>query len=120
MPKSSSSNYIMESLEEKRERAKKKVKVIKGFYEHVKIFILINGFLYLAKSGLLSRFMPDGVQLEAYYFGWLDLNLIIWGFILLVHFIVVFYNKIPFSKKWEARQIQKYMDKDREEVRKYK
>lgn len=111
---------IMNSLEQKRERAKKKVKVLKGFYDHLKIFILINGLLYLAKSGLLNRFMPEDFQLEAYFFGWLDLNLIIWAVILFVHFIVVFYNKVPFSKKWEARQIQKYMDKDREEVQKYK
>ncbi len=111
---------IMEGLEQKREYAKKKVKALKGFYDHVKIFILINGFLYLAKSGLLRPFMPNGVQLESYYFGWVDLHTFIWGGILVIHGIFVFHTKLPFLRKWEARQIRKHMNEDREEVRKYK
>ncbi len=120
MPISSFSNRIMEGLEQKRKRARERVEVLKGFYNHVKIFVLINGFLYLTKSGLFNRFMPEGFQMEPYYFGWLELNLIIWGGILVVHGIFVFHNRLPFFKKWEERQIRKFMEKDQDEVKKYR
>ncbi|MEM8510307.1 MAG: 2TM domain-containing protein [Bacteroidota bacterium] len=102
----------LERLEQKRKRAKKKVELLKGFYNHVKIFILINGLLYLAKIGLFNSFLPEDFQLASYYFSWLNLHLIVWSSILLVHGIFLFHNRLPFVKRWEARQIKKYVDED--------
>ena len=39
---------------EKYKRAKKKVAEIKGFYTHLTIYILVNTFILLTASGLLS------------------------------------------------------------------
>ena len=101
----------------KYERAKKRVQELKGFYNHVKIFILVNGILYLLKSEWLIPFMPEGFPTEAYFFNWIDLNVLIWGLIVLVHALITFRNKFPFLKDWEERQIKKYMDRDREEAK---
>ena len=100
----------------KYERAKKRVKELKGFYDHLKIFLVINGTLYLLKSGWLNPLLPEGFPIKAYYFNWIELNVLIWGLILLVHALYTFRNKFPFFKNWEERQIKKYMDQDREEA----
>ncbi|SNZ00516.1 2TM domain-containing protein [Flagellimonas pacifica] len=105
---------------DKYEKAKKRVKELKGFYNHLKIFIIVNGVLYLLKSGWLTSFMPKGFPTESYYFDWIHSNLILWGLIVAVHALILFRHKFPFLKKWEERQIQKYMDQDSEESGKYK
>lgn len=102
------------------ERANKRIKELKGFYRHILIFIAVNGFLFLLQSGVLRPFMPEGFPTETYYFDWVNANIAIWGIILLVHAIIVYRGKFPFFKKWEERQIQKYMDEDRNEMDRYK
>ena len=51
---------------------------------------------------------------------WINANILIWGAILLVHTIIVLRHKFSFFKKWEERQIQKFIDEDRGHVDKYK
>ncbi|MEX0315023.1 MAG: 2TM domain-containing protein [Allomuricauda sp.] len=104
----------------KYERATKRVKELKGFYNHLKIFVIINGLFYLIKSGWLTPIMPDGFPTEAYYFDWIDANVLIWGVIVVIHGLTLYRHKLPFVKKWEERQIKKIMEQDQEEVRKYK
>lgn len=103
----------------KYEKAKKRVKELKGFYNHLKVFIIINGIFYLLKSGWLTQFMPEGFPTETYYFDWINSNVIIWGIILAVHAVIISWHKIPFLKNWEERKIQKFMDQEREESEKY-
>jgi hypothetical protein len=43
-----------------------------------------------------------------------------WGIGLLFHAFHTFKLNPLFGEKWEKRQIQKYMDKDREESEKYR
>ncbi len=104
----------------KYERAKKRVKELKGFYNHLKIFILINGILYLLKSGWLTPLMPEGFPTEPYFFDWINLNILIWGLIVVIHALTLFRNKMPFLKNWEERQIKKYMEEESNEVKKYR
>ena len=110
----------MESQKSKYERATKRVKELKGFYNHLKIFVLFNGLLYLMRSGILHSILPEDFPVEPYYFDWVHVNLLIWGVILLVHALVLYRHKFKFAKKWEERQIQKYMDKEQDEVKRYK
>lgn len=104
----------------KYERATKRVKELKGFYNHLKIFIIINGLFYLIKSGWLTPIMPKGFPTEAYYYDWINANFAIWGFILVVHGLILYRHKLPFLKNWEERQIKKIMEQDQEEIEKYK
>ncbi|MEM1256999.1 MAG: 2TM domain-containing protein [Bacteroidota bacterium] len=111
---------MTKSIETKRELAKKRVAEYKGFFRHLKVFIFINGLFYLFKTGWLESIMPEGFPQEAYYFDWVDLNVIIWGVILIVHGLTLYRHRLTFLKKWEDRQIRKYMDQDREETKKYR
>lgn len=110
----------MENLDDKYERAAKRVKELKSLYRHIKIFVVVNGILYLLKSGLLNPFMPEGFPTEHYYFDWVNSNVFIWGLILAVHALYTFRYKIPFLQKWEERQIQKYIEREDEEMGKFK
>lgn len=113
-------NSIMAANETSLEKASKRVKELKGFYRHILIFIKVNGFLYLLKSGILTPFMPEGFPIEPYYFDWINSNLAIWALILFVHTLIVYRGKFAFFKRWEERQIQKYMDEDKKEMDKFK
>ena len=107
----------MDDYNARYQRAKRKVNALKGFYNHVKIFVLINGLLYLGRSGVLDFFAADGTSLPSYYFAWLDLNILVWGGALVIHGIIVYHNKLPWLKNWEARQIQKFMEEDQDSSR---
>jgi len=103
----------------KQQRAIKRVKELKDFYRHIRIFILVNGTFYLFKSGWLTRFLPEWFPKEDYYFSWIDSNVLIWGLILLFHCLYTYRNNLPFVKSWEKRKIQEFIDKDRNETKKY-
>lgn len=102
----------MTDQDSKHERVTKRVKALKGFYRHVKIFLLINGILYLFQSGILNSLIPDGHLIAHYYFDWVHLNALIWGAILVFHAFVVFLFKPKFIDKWEARKIKEFMERD--------
>lgn len=103
-----------------RENAEKRVKELKGYYRHIFIFIVVNGFLYLLKTGVLNSLLPETFPKESYYYDWINTNILIWAVILVVHTLILQRHKLTFFKKWEARQIQKYMEEDRGKVDKYK
>ena len=109
----------MENSYEKYERATKRVKELKGFYNHLKIFIIVNLMFFLFRSGLLHRFLPEDFPIRPEYFNWIYANLFIWGLIILAHALITYRNKLPFVKNWEERQIKKYMKKEEEEHKKY-
>ncbi|MGW9686698.1 2TM domain-containing protein [Flagellimonas sp. 2504JD1-5] len=104
---------------DKYERAKKRVKELKGFYNHLKIFFVVNVIFFLFKSGWLTPYMPEGFPTEAYYFDWINGNFIIWGVIIVVHGLILMRNKVPYLKRWEEKQIKKYMEQEEEESTKY-
>lgn len=112
-------DLIMEDLERKYERAVSRVKELKDFYRHLKIFVLVNGVLYLMRSGVLLSLLPDGFPTQSYYFDWIHVNLIIWLVILGIHALYLFRHKITFLREWEERQIQKILEKEEDEIDKY-
>lgn len=107
------------SIETKREQAKKRVAEIKGFFRHLKVFIIINGLLYVLHKGWLLPLLPDWFPEEGYYFDWVNVNIAIWGVILAVHALTLYRHKITFLKKWEERQIKKYMEEDSSKPNKF-
>ena len=68
-----------------KETAKKRVKELKGYYSHITIFVILNGILYLLKTGVLTSLLPEAFPKESYYYDWINANVIIWGLILGVH-----------------------------------
>lgn len=108
----------------KLESAKKKVKELKGFYSHLKTYIIVNLILLVLRGNVLHLITSNNEGRATSFLNWLDWNFlstpILWGIGLMLHGIYVHRHSFTFLKKWEARQIQKYMDKDISESEKYK
>ncbi|NQX85621.1 MAG: 2TM domain-containing protein [Flavobacteriaceae bacterium] len=91
-------------------RAKKKVDKIVGFYWHLAVYIVVNLFLII----LIGVNSDEGF----WHFGTFATPLF-WGVGLIFHFLGVFGPNVLFGKDWEQRKIKEFMDKDREEQRKF-
>lgn len=85
-------------------RAKKRVKIIAGFYWHLVFYIIINAFiLYLIYNNLNGdTFWSFNVFSTVFY----------WGIVLVFHFIGAFGSNFLFGRTWEKRKIEKFMEKD--------
>ena len=90
----------------KYEKAKKRVKEIKGFYSHLTSYILVIFFLMYINL----RFSPEHI-----WFYWPMLG---WGIGLFFHAFSVFGDDLFFSQEWQQKKIQKYIDKERENFKK--
>lgn len=94
--------------EQKYIRAKKKVKAIKGFYIHLIVYILVNGFL------LLTQALSEGGW--RIFWQWQSYStMIFWGIGLAFHAFNVFGFSFFFGRNWEERKIKEIMDKDKKE-----
>jgi len=97
---------------EKYQRAKKRVKKIRGFYTHLFIYIVVNVIVILLDSN--RRYVVDG-NLQFWAFA----NIFFWGIGLFVHWASVFGPKLFLTKKWEERKIEELMKKDSFEKKKW-
>jgi len=108
---------------EKFERAQKRVKDLKDFYRHLRVYIVINLILvFLIYRGL--DFFGERAVEDSGFNDWLVWNIfgtpIIWGIGLGFHAVYVFVIKSrslkelkpKFYKEWEERQIEKYMNEE--------
>ena len=104
----------METMqEEKLRRAKKRLEEIKGFYIHLIVYLLVNGFITI--SNLIH--LDEG---ESFWHFGIFITPVFWGIGLLMHGLYTF-NAHPFmGKKWEERKIRKFMEEDRNEANKFK
>ena len=98
----------------KLQRAQKRVQDLKGFYQHVLIYIIVNTLLFIFSERVTFILLSKKALGDPEFLEWVNWNVwgtpIIWSFALLIHAITVFL-KNPF-KKWEEQQIQKMLDKD--------
>jgi len=113
----------METEKSRLKRAHKRVKNLKGFYRHLRVYIVINILLLLVKFRAYDYFADEGIMDEG-FFDWFEWNIIgtpvIWGLGLGIHAIYVFVLKSrplkefspKFYKEWEERQIEKYMNEE--------
>lgn len=101
----------------KLERAKKRVENIKGFYNHVVIYVLVNVTLLLFKEKFIFKIVSPEAIGNPDFLRWIDWNVygtpIVWGIGLAIHGICVFSLTPKFLKKWEERQIEKYMQEEK-------
>lgn len=86
---------------EKYNKAKKRVKELKGFYVHLLSFVLVISFL----AFINLRFSPKHI--------WFYWPIIGWGIGLLFHGIAIF-NFLPFfGKEWEEKKIKELIKKEK-------
>jgi len=99
-------------------RAKKKVKALKGFYWHLAIYIVINGF------NTVNRVFVNMNHGDSYIDALLSIEMFFiwvpWGLGLLIHGLVVFdVFSFLLGKNWEQRKIKELMEKDNNELKEY-
>jgi hypothetical protein len=88
-------------------RAKEKVQRLRGFYKHLAVYLIVNGFIY--GLHIIRNFDIEVLNL--------DIRVIIpqgiwlyWGIGLVIHAISVFGFRRLFSKNWEENKINQYME----------
>ncbi len=107
----------METDRKKLKRAKRRLEELKGFYWHLAAYVGVNSFITITK---LVRNMANGETLSQAFFDFGTFAVwLFWGIGIFFHALKVYsYNPI-FSKEWEERQIQKYIEKDKREAAKF-
>lgn len=93
--------------EQKRlERAKKRVKKIKGFYSHALVYVVINLMIVVINV--------QNLEIGESYFQYENFfTLFFWGIGLAVHGLSVFLPDFILGKNWEERKIKEIMDRDK-------
>ncbi|WP_396637479.1 2TM domain-containing protein [Maribacter sp. R77961] len=98
-------------------RAKKRLEELKGFYWHLAAYIGVNSFITI--STIIGRMSNGASFLEVLDFGTFAVWFF-WGIGLFFHGMKVFSHNPIFSKAWEERQIQKYIEKDKQQAEKFR
>lgn len=91
---------------ERLERARKRVKKIKGFYTHLLIYVIINIMIVVIN-------IQDLEPGESYFQYKNFFTLFFWGIGLAIHGLSVFLTDFILGKNWEERKIKKFMEEDR-------
>ncbi len=115
-------NSVMEienSEKLKYKRAEKKVKALKGFYVHFGIYILINLFISINKV-IVYHYDNGQSWIEAFWQFETFSVWIFWGIGIVFHAAKAFDFNPFFSKNWEKRQIEKYINEDKDGFKKFK
>ena len=103
------------------ERAKSRVAKVKGFYKHLTTYIIVNLVLIIFSGKVTFILLSEEALGNPEFLKWINWHIfgtpIVWGIGLLIHAAAVFLPS-PF-KKWEQRQIQRYMDKDRNDTKRF-
>ena len=98
------------------ERAKKRVKEIKGFYVHLIVYVLVNLFISgLVIYGLMSS--GDSFIDALTNFGTYS-TAFFWGIGMFFHWLGVFgFKSLGLGKDWEDKKIKELMDKQEKKNR---
>lgn len=100
---------LIEGLKiENLQKAKKRLKDVKGFYTHLTMYFLIN--ITVSSIIIISGYSgsdffggsPFNIGTFAFWF--------LWGIAILIHAIQVFYLNSRFGDAWEQRQMKKFLD----------
>lgn len=98
------------SSDESYNAAYKKVKKIKGFYGHLRVFIIVNIIIIL--SSLTRNNLTDGIDFSGLSKWNTYSTAFFWGIGLAAHALSVFGSEWFFGSDWEEKKIQKFMDRD--------
>ena len=89
-------------MDENYERAKKRVNQLKGFYSHLITYIVVIAFL-----GVINLLTSPGTW-------WFLFVAVIWGIFVVAQGLSVYSKRGLFSKEWEDKKIEEYMEKEKE------
>lgn len=103
---------IMENTD-KFKRAKKKVEQLKGFHIHLAVYVVINSLI------ALGNMLASASRGESLLQWPMLITPLFWGIGLAMHGLHVYGLNLLFGRKWEERQIAKYMEQDRRDAGKY-
>lgn len=99
-------------LQTKYDRAKKKVDCIKGFYDHLIVYLVINAIILLVRANGIP--MISFTSNRANLINWMDWNtyflVIFWGLGLCIHGVYVFRYKFSFINNWEQKKLEKLLE----------
>lgn len=102
----------------RRRKARRRVEELKGYYGHLTAYLLVN--IALTTFKIIGNLNNGESFAEAFFdFGTFAIWFF-WGIGLFFHTLKVFSLNPFFSKDWEKRQIQKYIDKEKEDASKYR
>ena len=92
-------------------RARKKVELIRKFYKHLVIYVLVNIAISAVK---VVDYMSDGFTFEEAFFQ-LDVFIvwIIWGVFVILQAIKTFKAGTILGADWEERKIQEIMNENK-------
>lgn len=82
-------------------QAQKRVKEIRGFYEHLIVFILVTIILIVINLMTSPEYL---------WFLWCIMG---WGIGVVFHGLKVFGISTFFNKEWEERKIKEFLEKDK-------
>lgn len=94
----------METINDKQqqyERAKKRVKQIKGFYIHALVYVLVNFLILFLKYQKHGSF-----EIKEWGIG-------LWGIGLAIHGLSVFLPNFVLGRNWEEKKIREIMEKNK-------
>jgi hypothetical protein len=92
--------------------AQKRIKEIKGFYIHLIVYVVVNIFLFVINSSLLSK---GNINI---HFGNFNLAFF-WGIGVAAHCASVFGPNLFLGKKWEEKKIKEILDKEKQQRSKW-
>lgn len=106
------------STDESYNIAYRKVKRIKGFYTHLKVYFIVNAIIII--SSLNNRgFIGNHFEIRNFREWEVYSTAFYWGIALAIHAFSVFGPDIFFNKEWEDKKIKKYMEKEAQNKNKW-
>ena len=106
-------NKVVEAYE----RAEKRVKKIKAFYEHLTAYFLISAFLMVEGLWGVELLGMSVTDADPEFFQWLFWNVLsvpaLWGVGVLIHGIVVWVPELRAYRNWEARMLARALERER-------
>ncbi len=105
----------MTNQQEKEKRAIKRLDALKVYYGHLVTYLGVNIMITVVK---ITRNLENGETLNEAIWDFATFAVwIFWGVALLFHTINVFSYNPFYSKEWEKRQIEKYMNEEKKNLK---
>jgi 2TM domain len=89
-----------EAYTKRYQRAQERVRAIRGFFEHLTVYVVINLFLFAINMLTGSHSL------------WFYWPLLGWGSAVVIHALVTFGPASKLGPAWEERKIKEYMEND--------